>query len=109
MGKNKLIILFSLVLSFNCYAQQQQSVSLEHLKGDGKEYQLYLEKPATCIQSIHYEDGTQIDGKLSMDGMRIFIANYTNNQMIFATLNFKNGEVENISRGPCYIVPRSPL
>ncbi len=107
MGK-KIIILFSLVLSFNSYAQQTSN-SDNKLDHTGKEYQFYLEKPAACIQVIHYEDGTPINGKLSVDGMKIFIKDYIDKQVIFATLNFKDGEVEDISRGPCYIIPRSPL
>ena len=76
-----------------------------------KHYQFYLDQPALSIENIKYANDEEktIEGQLSKDGKRVVIEGYTKRGRVTATVKYKDGTTEEVSRSSCVIDPVIPL
>ena len=95
-------------------AQPQNDVNPEKLTDEEiqefKFYQFYLDQPALSIENIKYaKDEKPLEGQLSKDGKRVVIEGYTKRGRVTATVKYKDGTTEEVSRSSCVIDPVIPM
>ena len=96
-------------------AQPQNDIKPEKLTNEEiqefKFYQFYLDQPALSIENIKYsnDEEKKLEGQLSKDGKRVVIEGYTKRGRITATVKYKDGTTEEVSRSSCVIDPVIPL
>ena len=73
-------------------------------------FQFYLEEPAKKIQKLEYEsNGEELEGELSEDGKTVYLKNYKAKSRVKATLVYRTGKKETITKSSCYIDPVFPI
>ncbi len=112
--KNLMMTLAVLLLAVVALQAQSQDDQPKRLTDEEiqefKFYQFYLDQPALSIESIKYaKDEKPLEGQLSKDGKRVVIEGYTKRGRITATVKYKDGTTEEVSRSSCVIDPVIPL
>jgi len=103
---NFLLIIFCCYGTLTTYAQQSPDTQIRMIE---QLHQFYLEKPAQSISNLRYVSGEPLQGKLTADGMRVIIQNYTHRGRVLVDVHYQNASSKEISTSPCFIDPVSPL
>ncbi len=113
--KNLMMTLAVLLLGVVALQAQSQDDKPKRLTDEEiqefKFYQFYLDQPALSIESIKYanDEEKKLEGQLSKDGKRVVIEGYTKRGRVTATVKYKDGTTEEISRSSCVIDPVIPM
>jgi hypothetical protein len=69
------------------------------------QYQIFLTEPAQEIKELENMEGEEIKGRLSPDGNKIILENYTKKEKLRVKVEYESGRIEEFTRSPCYIDP----
>ena len=104
-----LVLLFLAVFALQAQDSTPKKLTDEEIQ-EFRYYQFYLDQPALSIENIKYaKDEKPLQGELSKDGKRVVIEGYTKRGRVSATVKYKDGTTEEVSRSSCVIDPVIPL
>ena len=104
-----ILLLFAAVFVLQAQDSTPKKLTDEEIQ-EFRYYQFYLDQPALSIENIKYaKDEQPLKGELSKDGKRVVIEGYTKRGRVSATVKYKDGTTEEISRSSCVIDPVIPL
>lgn len=100
-----LVLIVLLLCSFKSFSQNLKPVE-QSPDPKFEFHQFYLEEPAIKIIDIKYDkDCTPVNGKLSEDGKRVIVKDYTEHSRIYFKYLKADGSVQEITKSPCFIDP----